>query len=97
MRWDLDHPNPDYGILTDIPRTAKVMKGDSVVTSGYSTLFPENIMIGYVSNVGSLPSSNFYAIRVRFSTNFYNLQYVYVIKNLLGDEQKKLESAASHE
>ncbi len=97
VRWDLDHPNPEYGTLTDIPKTVKLRKGDSIVTSGYSTLFPENIMVGYVDEVGSVPSSNFHTIRIRFSTNFYNLQYVYVIKNLLDTEQKKLEATTPHE
>ncbi len=97
VRWDLDHPNPEYGTLTDIPKTVKLRKGDSIVTSGYSTLFPENIMVGYVDETGSVPSSNFHTIRIRFSTNFYNLQYVYVIKNLLDTEQKKLEATTPHE
>lgn len=97
VRWDLDHPSPEYGVLTDIPKTVKVQRGDSVVTSGYSTIFPENIMIGYVDRIGSTPSSNFHTIRIRFATNFHNLEYVYVIRNLMADEQKKIEATSSHE
>jgi rod shape-determining protein MreC len=38
-------------------------------------------------------SSTAYSIRIRLATNFYNLQYVYVIDNLLKDEQKQLEDS----
>ncbi len=81
-----------HGILKDIPRSARVKTGDAVVTSGFSTLFPGGIPVGYVDRITDDPSSNFHTIRIRFATNFYNLQYVYVIRNLKGDEKNKLES-----
>jgi rod shape-determining protein MreC len=81
-----------HGILKDIPKSARIKNGDQVFTSGFSTLFPVGISIGYVDKITEDPSSNFHTVRIRFATNFYDLQYVYVIDDLAGDEQNKLES-----
>ncbi|WP_344974462.1 rod shape-determining protein MreC [Compostibacter hankyongensis] len=95
VRWN--GRNPRYGTLTDIPRNVKVYKNDSVVTSGYSTIFPEGLLIGYVEGFTEQKSSNFHTIRIRFATDFYRLQYVSVIRNLMSEEQKKLEASVPHE
>ena len=92
VHWDGD--DAGYALLKDVPKSAKVYKGDTVVTSGYSALFPENIPIGYVENITiGDKASTAYTIRVKLATNFYNLQYVYVIENLLKDEQQRLEDS----
>jgi rod shape-determining protein MreC len=83
-----------YALMEDVPKSVRLVRGDTVVTSGYSALFPENIPIGYVESY-SLPdkSSTSYSIRIRLATNFNNLQYVYVIDNMLTEEQKSLEDS----
>ena len=92
VRWYGE--DPGYALLEDVPKSVRLVKGDTVVTSGYSARFPENIPIGYVESY-SLPdkSSTSYSIKIKLATNFYNLQYVYVIDNLLKDEQKSLEDS----
>lgn len=92
VHWDGD--NATFAQLKDIPRSARIHKGDTVVTSGYSALFPENIPIGFVEavTIGDKSSTSF-TIKLRLATNFYNLQYVYVIENLLKDEQQRLEDS----
>lgn len=97
VRWEEEHPDPRYGTLTDIPKSVALHSGDSVVTSGYSAIFPPGILIGYVDKVTEDPSSNFHIIRIRFATDFRSLQYVYVIKNFLNNEQRALEDAVPHE
>ncbi|MBC9931142.1 rod shape-determining protein MreC [Chitinophaga qingshengii] len=92
VHWDGE--SAGYAQLRDIPKSAKVHKGDTVVTSGFSALFPENIPIGYVDTVMvSDKSGTSFNIRLRLATNFYNVQYVYVIENLLKDEQQRLEDS----
>ncbi|SKA08479.1 rod shape-determining protein MreC [Chitinophaga eiseniae] len=92
VHWD--GGNATFAQLKDIPKSAKVHKGDTVVTSGFSALFPENIPIGYVDSVMmSDKAGTSYNIRLRLATNFYNVQYVYVIENLLKDEQQRLEDS----
>lgn len=91
IEWDGKYPN----ILTfnNIPKRTKLKIGDSVLTSNLSGNFPEGLMIGRVVQFEDLdPSSNFYQIKILTSTDFYNLQYVYVIQNQLLKEQRSLEA-----
>jgi rod shape-determining protein MreC len=92
VTWDgLD---PSYITMSRVPRSIPVVKGDSIVTSAYLADFPEGIMVGTVSEVVEDKSSNFYTLRLKPATNFYNVEYVTVIENLQKDEQKKLEEAS---
>ncbi|MBU0763417.1 MAG: rod shape-determining protein MreC [Bacteroidetes bacterium] len=77
--------------LNDIPFHVKIMAGDSVVTSGYSAVFPEGIMIGRVVDFIQPEGESFYDITIGLSTDFKNLQHVHVVGNLMKDEQKRLE------
>ena len=90
VQWDGN--SPLYLTLIDIPKSAKIAKGDSVVTS-YSDRFPPGLLVGTVYDIIEDKASNFYTLRLKPGTNFFNLQYVYVIENLQRDEQKQLEEA----
>lgn len=97
VKWDINHADPRYGVLTDIPKNVPLHLGDSVVTSGYSAIFPPGLLIGFVDRVSEMKASNFHQIRIRFATHFQSLQYVYVVKNNHQEEQHQLESAMPHE
>ena len=88
ISWDGIQPN----ILTinDIPNSAKVAKGDSIMSSGLSTYFPKGMMIGTVTEVMQQKSKNSFIIKFRSAANFYNLQYVYVIDNRQQAEINKI-------
>ena len=90
---DWDGKDPHYLTLRNIPRSIKVSKGDTVVTSTYSANFPSHIMVGTIESLAADPSSNSYTIKLRASTNFYSLQYVNVVNNVQWDEQRRLEAA----
>lgn len=79
LNWDGKEPN--IITLSNIPKSAKIAKGDSVITSGFSTSFPKGMMIGTVDAVYKEVSTNNFKIRLRTAANFYNLQYVYAIDN----------------
>jgi rod shape-determining protein MreC len=89
--WDGE--NPREVLLKEIDKTVPVQKGDTVVTTGFSKRFPENVMIGVVSEAQLNPGSNFHSIKVRLSTRFDNLSYVYIVQNLMRDEQQALEDS----
>jgi len=78
--------------LDEIPFHVDVAKGDTIVTSGYSAIFPEGLMLGTVSDYSLQGGSNFYKITVNLSVDFKNLVYVDVIQNKTRDEILKLES-----
>jgi len=85
--------DPLYGTLTDIPAHVKIAKGDTIVTSGFSYIFPANIMLGTIEDFRVEQGEHFYVIPFRFSVDFNSLEYVYVVKNLLKEEQEKLEKS----
>jgi len=89
-----DGINPQFITLKNIPKSAQVAKGDSVVTSPYASYrFPQGIMIGTVTDIIDDKSSSFYTLKLRPSTNFFNVEFVTVVENLQKDEQVKLEEA----
>ncbi len=90
VEWD--GQDPGYLTLKNIPKSTKLAKGDSVVTSYYSANFPPGIMVGTVDEVAKEPSSNFFIIRIKTATNFYSIEYVNLVENVQWDEQRRLEA-----
>ncbi len=86
-----DSSNPRYVTLTDIPKHAQLVLGDTVQTSGYSTIFPAGIMIGKVDTFWLEPGSNFYTINVALSNDLSRSKYVYVVNDLMRDEIEQVE------
>ncbi len=79
--------------LLYIPKNAPVHVGDTILTSAYSSIFPEGIMIGTVKSFDLKTNDGFYSIKVNLSTNFYTLDYVYVVENLFKEEVQALEDS----
>ncbi|MDX2445134.1 MAG: rod shape-determining protein MreC [Bacteroidales bacterium] len=90
LAWD----GKDYrhAILSGIPFHVNIEKGDTIATSGYSSIFPENIQIGVIEDY-TTKSGNFYEINVRLSTNFKRTRYINIISNLSKNEQLELENS----
>ena len=78
--------------VNEIPNHVPIMIGDTIITSGYSTIFPEGILIGTIQKFNQKEGSNFYNISVKLSTNFKTLSYVYVVGDLLKTERTELET-----
>lgn len=89
LEWDGTSYQHVY--LLDIPRHANVNVGDLVVTSGYSSIFPEGILMGNVEKVELEKGASFYRIKVKLSVDFKNLSFVEVIDHNSRNEQTKLE------
>ncbi len=90
--WD----GRDYlkGQLIDIPKNATIMLGDTVVTSGYSSVFPKGISVATVTNMEKPQGNNFYDIEVQLVNDFKKIEKVYIVKNVLKKEQEQLEEKA---
>lgn len=84
--------NPRLASLDNIPIHINVINGDTIVTSGYSGIYPPNTMIGTVAEVRPEEDAAFYDIDIDLSNDFYRLSYVYVVKNVLRTEQDSLEN-----
>jgi len=77
--------------LKEVAKHVKFAKGDSLVTTVYSRVFPEGIMVGTVKDFEIKAGDNFYTITVLLSTGLANLSHVYVVENLMKQEQEELE------
>lgn len=95
LNWDGKAPN--ILSLAGIPQNAKVAKGDTIISSGFSTSIPKGMMIGIIQEVIPDKSTNNFLIKFKSAANFYNLEYVYAIdnrqaegiKNILDQVKKK--------
>ncbi|MDR2968139.1 MAG: rod shape-determining protein MreC [Tannerellaceae bacterium] len=92
LAWD--GRNARYAQLMELPRHVEFQKGDTVVTSGYSAIFPAGIKVGTVSDYRREHDDNFYTLEIELSTNFQALDYVRVLMNEEQAEQWKLEKEA---
>ena len=93
IEWD--GTDPSYLTLKSVTKSAKVAKGDSVVTSTYSANFPSHLLIGTIAEISSESASNFYTLKIKTATNFFSIQYVYLIENVRYAEQVQLETNSS--
>ena len=85
-----DGKNPNIVLLKEIGKNAKVSKGDSVITSGFSEKFPYGLLIGTISEIVEDKTTNVYTLKVKTAANFYNVEFVYIINNLQKEEPAEL-------
>jgi len=80
--------------LESIPKHVDIAVGDTVVTNGYSTIFPQNIEVGTIAAFSVNKGSSNYNIKVKLFNNIVNEKVGYVVKNNHKKEQldvQKLE------
>ncbi|MFA6277860.1 MAG: rod shape-determining protein MreC [Pedobacter sp.] len=82
--------------VKEIPNHFKVNIGDTVVTSGAGG-FPKGIEVGKVSKTQISTGDSFMTLEINLFNDFSTLQYVYIIKNRLAEEQKALETQTPNE
>ncbi|MFZ2285618.1 MAG: rod shape-determining protein MreC [Bacteroidales bacterium] len=88
LAWD--GTNYRYATLSEIPQHVSVIEGDTIVTSGYSAIFPAGLMVGTLTG-DQRRGGDFVSLRVQLSADFKKLTNVYVIGNLSKEERNKLE------
>ncbi|WP_071144846.1 rod shape-determining protein MreC [Bacteroides ihuae] len=89
LKWE--HGDSRYAYLRDLPRHAEFNLGDTIITSGYSDVFPEGIMVGTVDDMSDSNDGLSYLLKVRLATNFGRIGDVRVISALGREEQRGLE------
>ena len=90
LQWDGEDTR--YSYLVDLPRYTKFEQGDTVVTSGFSSIFPANIPVGTIDRVEDTPDAMFYRARVKLMVDFSSLSSVYIVGNKGHNEQMSLEA-----
>lgn len=89
LSWD--GKDSKYALLLELPRHSVFNRGDTIVTSGYSTAFPEGVPVGLVEE--GLPDydENFLTVKVRLLPDFSKLSMVRLVVDNLADEIKSVE------
>lgn len=85
--------DPSFALLEELPRHTKFSPGDTIITSGFSAIFPEGIMVGTIDR-SSTNKRDLNTVIVKLSTDFYRLKNVCVIGNERINEIRLLEKEA---
>lgn len=94
LHWD--GKDPRKALLNEIPHHVNLNRGDTVVTSGFSAIFPEGITIGTIADF-EIEDGNFFTVLIDLSTNFRNLNHTYVIEDTFREELLELENRENHD
>lgn len=95
LRWNGDDP---YTLQVDnLSKTLPIKKGDTIVTAGFSSLFPPDIVVAKVKRLKPEESTSFFEMDVQLTNNINSLSYVYIVKNSRKKEIDDLESHATNE
>ena len=89
IHWD--GIDPKQAKLLYVPRHINILRGDTIVTSGYNAVFPESIAIGVVESVNALENDTFLNIDVNLSVDFHSLSIVYIVDNTYKNEKDSIE------
>ena len=93
LKWE--HGDSRYAYLKDLPRHAEFNLGDTVVTSGYSTVFPAGVMVGTVDDMSDSNDGLSYLLKIKLATDFGKLSNVRVIARTGQMEQQELENMST--
>lgn len=93
LKWE--HGDSRYAYLKDLPRHAEFNLGDTVVTSGYSTVFPAGVMVGTVDDMSDSNDGLSYLLKIKLATDFGKLSDVRVIARTGQMEQQELENMST--
>jgi len=81
------------GDVKEIPNHVVIEKGDTIITSGNSDIFPEGLLIGTIDEFTITQDENFNKARLLFLTDFNSLSYVEVIIDLMRKEKEELKAS----
>ena len=87
----LDGKDPSEAMLEELPKHSEFTPGDTIVTSGYSSVFPEGVPVGTVMSSTRDIEDNFYTLRVKLFTDFSTLSTVRVIRDNMREELSAVE------
>lgn len=92
-----DGVNPDEAMLEELPRHTVFAAGDTIVTSGYSAVFPPGLPVGIVIDDDTDHNQNFFTLRVKLLTDFTTLSNVQVVVNNEAAELKSIKAGEEND
>jgi len=94
LAWDGDHYNTLQ--LIDLPIQANIKNGDTIITGGKSTIFPEGIPVGTVLDF-SKENNSYQHINIKLFNDMSAIGPVTIINNFDKAEINTLENRTSNE
>ena len=89
LRWN--GKSSEFVQLVDVSKFAQIKIGDTIVTGGQSTIFPQGILIGAISDFKIDQGGDTYSIDVRLFNDMTNIGHVYIVENNDAEEIKSLD------
>ena len=83
--------DPLYATLHDLFFHSDVQLGDTIVTSGNSSFFPEGVMVGIVVEARPTADGLYKMLKVQLSTSFSQLEHVFVVSKMDAEELAELK------
>lgn len=87
LRWE--GKRAKRATLCEIPLHTEINAGDTVITSGFSTIYPPGIPLGTIESYKLIDGIN-YNVEIDLFENYNSLKFVYVVVNNDQDELEKL-------
>ncbi len=94
LSWDND--NYSTVQLLDLPIQAAIYIGDTIITGGRSTIFPEGIPVGTIKDFKT-KNNTYEFINITLFNDMSSIGFVEIIDNLDKQEIKSLEEKTSNE
>jgi rod shape-determining protein MreC len=91
LKWNGNDTRHSY--LIDLPRYELFERGDTVYTSGFSSIFPAGIPLGRIEKLEDSADGQSYRARVELFVDFTNIDNVFVVGHSNREEQKELEQS----
>ena len=95
LRWNGSDPSTLQ--VDNLSKTLPIKKNDTIITAGFSSLFPPDIIVAKVKRLKPEESTSFYEMDVQLTNNINSLSYVYIVKNNKKKELDDLQSQAANE
>jgi len=95
LQWD--GKNYKSAKINDIPSHVKLTKGDTIITSGFSYVYPSNTILGVISEVNTNEYDNFHDLKMTFIEDMKEVKYVNVCFPINKIEKTTLENKIKNE
>lgn len=86
-----DGKDSRYALLLELPRHASFNHGDTIITSGFSTAFPEGVPVGTIDKEMKDYDENFFTLRVKLLSDLSKLSTVRLVVDNMTDEIREVE------
>lgn len=87
-----DGKSPTEALVEELPKHTIFQPGDTIITSGFSTVFPEGIPVGIVKGTERNTDDNFITLRIKLLTDFSTLSTVMIVVSHDRDEIDRVEN-----